>query len=175
MLVLKNPPAIAGDVRDVGLIPRSIRSHGGGHDNPLQYSCLENPVHRGAWQATVHGVAQSQTRLERLSREQGLIISDTPQELLSHGGKWGSRGSVNLSAQDPGPIPSSYSCVHPLKSVRRKESSICQSQHSWNLAKTSWDIYSLTLFSQGGMYGQSPIQGTSVLSGQVTQGEHRAS
>ena len=118
---------------------------------------------------------QSQTRLERLSREQRLIISDTPQELLSHGGKWDSRGSVNLSAQDPGPIPSSYSCVHPLKSVRRKESSICQSQHSWNLAQTSWDIYSLTLFSQGGMYGQSPTQGTSVLSGQVTQWEQRAS
>ena len=48
---------------DVGSIPGSGRSPGGGHGNPLQYSCLENPMDRGAWQATVHGVAKSQTRL----------------------------------------------------------------------------------------------------------------
>ena len=54
--------ANAGDVRDVGLIPGSIRSLGGGHGNPLQCSCLENPMDRGAWWATVHGVAKSQNR-----------------------------------------------------------------------------------------------------------------
>ena len=43
-----------------GLIPGSERSSGGGHDNPLQYSCLENPMNRGTWQATVHGVTKSQ-------------------------------------------------------------------------------------------------------------------
>ena len=57
----KNPPANAGDVRDVGLIPRMGRSPGGGHSNPLQYSCLENPMDREAWQTTVYRVAQSQT------------------------------------------------------------------------------------------------------------------
>ena len=57
----KNPPANAGDIRDAGSIPRSGRCPGGGHGNPLQYSCLENPMDRGAWQATVHRVAQSQT------------------------------------------------------------------------------------------------------------------
>ena len=62
-LVVKNPPVNAGDARDMGLIPGSGRSPGGGHGNPLQYSCLENPMDRGAWQATVHGVAKSQTRL----------------------------------------------------------------------------------------------------------------
>ena len=46
---------------DLGLIPRLGRFPGGGHGNPLQYSCLENPMDRGAWQATVHGVAKSQT------------------------------------------------------------------------------------------------------------------
>ena len=51
-LVIKNPPAIAGDVRDTGSIPGSGRSPGGGHGNPLQYSCLENPMDRGAWWAT---------------------------------------------------------------------------------------------------------------------------
>ena len=63
-LVAKNLPAIAGDVRDVGLIPGSGRSPGGGYSNPLQYSCLKNPMDRGTWQATVHRVAKSQTRLK---------------------------------------------------------------------------------------------------------------
>ena len=49
VLVVKNPPANAGDVRDVGLIPGSGRPPGGGHGNPLQYSCQENPMDRGAW------------------------------------------------------------------------------------------------------------------------------
>ena len=61
-LVVKNPPANAGGRK----IPGSGRPPGGGHGNPLQYSCLENPMDRGAWRATVHGVAQSWTRLKRL-------------------------------------------------------------------------------------------------------------
>ena len=56
-LVVKNPPANAGDIRDVGSIPGPGRSPGGGHGNPLQYSCLENPMDREAWQATVHRIA----------------------------------------------------------------------------------------------------------------------
>ena len=48
---------------DLGSIPGLGRSPGGGHGNPLQYSCLENPMDRGAWQAAVHGVTKSQTRL----------------------------------------------------------------------------------------------------------------
>ena len=58
-LVVKNPPANAGDIRDSGSIPGSGRPPGGGHGNPLLYCCLENPMDRGAYQATVHGV-QSQ-------------------------------------------------------------------------------------------------------------------
>ena len=65
-LVVKNLLANAGDTRDMGLIPGSGRSPGEGHGNPLQYSCLENPMNRGAWQATVHRVAKSQTQLKRL-------------------------------------------------------------------------------------------------------------
>ena len=60
-LVVKNPPANAGDIRDVASIPGLGRSPGGGHGNPLQCSCLENPMDRGAWQATVHRIAKSQT------------------------------------------------------------------------------------------------------------------
>ena len=63
-LVVKNMPANVRDVRDVGLIPGLGRSPGGGHGNPLQYSCLENPMDRGAWRATVRGVAQSWTGLK---------------------------------------------------------------------------------------------------------------
>ena len=59
--MVKNPPASSGDTRDAGVIPGSLRSPGGGHVNPLQYSCLENPIDRGAWQSTVHGVAKSRT------------------------------------------------------------------------------------------------------------------
>ena len=54
-LVVKNQPANAGDVRDSGLIPGLGRAPGGGHGNPLQYSCLENPMDRGAWQASPWG------------------------------------------------------------------------------------------------------------------------
>ena len=61
VLVVKNPPANAGDRRDAGLTPGLGRSPGGGHGNPLQYSCLENPMDRGALQARVHRVAKSWT------------------------------------------------------------------------------------------------------------------
>ena len=57
MLVVKNPAANTRDTRDVGLIPGSGRSPEGGHGDPHQDSCLANPMDRGAWQATVHGVA----------------------------------------------------------------------------------------------------------------------
>ena len=63
----KNLPANAGDRRDVGSIPGSVRYPGGGHGNPLQYSCLEKPMNRGALHAIVHGVMQSQTRLKQLT------------------------------------------------------------------------------------------------------------
>ena len=72
-LVVKNPPANAGDSRDVSLVPGSRRSLGGGHGNPLQYSCLENPMDRGAWWATVHRVAKSQTWLKQLSMNASIL------------------------------------------------------------------------------------------------------
>ena len=59
--MVKNPPANAGDIRDLDSIPESGRSLGGGHGNPLQYSCLENPIDGGVWQATVRWVAESDT------------------------------------------------------------------------------------------------------------------
>ena len=66
-LVVKNLPANAGDIRDMGLISGLGRSPGEKHGNPVQYSCLENPMDTGAWWATVHGVTKSWTRLKQLS------------------------------------------------------------------------------------------------------------
>ena len=67
VLVVKTP-ANAEVIRDLGLIPGSGRSPGGGHGNPLQYSCLENSMDRGAWQVTVRRMAKSRTRLKQLSK-----------------------------------------------------------------------------------------------------------
>ena len=75
-LVVKNTPTNAGDIRDAGSIPGLGRSPRGGHGNPLQYYCLENPMDRGAWGTTVHGVAKSQTRL---SMHVGALRSHVPR------------------------------------------------------------------------------------------------
>ena len=77
--MIKNLAANAGDIRDVGSVPELGRSPGEGHGNPLQYSCLENPMDRGAWWATVHKVAKSQTQLKQLS-----IHTLMPLRSLSH-------------------------------------------------------------------------------------------
>ena len=66
-LVVKNPPASAGDIRDTGSIPQLGRSPREGSGNPLQYSCLENPIDRGSWEAAVHGVAKSRTQLSHFT------------------------------------------------------------------------------------------------------------
>ena len=65
--MVKNLPANVGDVRDIASIPGLGRSPGGGHGKPLQYSCLENPMDRGVWRATVHGVAKESDMTEQLT------------------------------------------------------------------------------------------------------------
>ena len=63
-LAVKNLSANAGDIRDIGSVPGLGKSPGGGYGNPLQYSCLENPMDRGDWQATVHRLAESLAQLK---------------------------------------------------------------------------------------------------------------
>ena len=76
-LVVKNLPI--GDTSDAGSIPRSGRS-GGGHGNPLQYSCLENPMDRGAWQPTVHSVTKNRTPLKQLSTQPTCSVTTSLDE-----------------------------------------------------------------------------------------------
>ena len=84
--LVKNLPASAGDARDTGSIPGSGGSPGGGNGNLVQYSCLENPMDRGAWQATVHGAAKSRTRLSTHAQcgnvNPNLLTYPSPPSLL---------------------------------------------------------------------------------------------
>ena len=75
-LVIKNLPASAGNIRDTGSTPRLGRSPGGGHGNPLQYSCLEKSMDRGAWRVAVHRAAKSQTQLRQLGMHLGIHMCD---------------------------------------------------------------------------------------------------
>ena len=81
-LVVKNPSANAGEARDTVSIPGSGRSPGEGNGNPLQYSCLENSMDRRTWQATVHRVAKSQTRLSTHTHSK--MIPSVFKFLLKH-------------------------------------------------------------------------------------------
>ena len=89
--MVKNLPANAGDSRDRGSIPGSERCHGGGHDNPLQYSCLENPMDSGTWRATVHDIAKSWTQLcdgahtQQITTNQFTLVECWRSEVLSQG------------------------------------------------------------------------------------------
>ena len=89
--MVKNRTINAGEGRDMGFIPGSGRSPGGGDGNPLQYPCLGNPMDRGAWRATVYRIAKSQTRLKQLS---------TPSWLMNNKTKGRGHNSVFLSSQD---------------------------------------------------------------------------
>ena len=79
--MLKNLPANAGDTGDTDSTPGSGRSQGGGNGNPVHYSCLENPMDRGAWWATFCGVTQSQIPLSRHTRRTAVIIMDKLPEV----------------------------------------------------------------------------------------------
>ena len=80
VLVVKNPRTNPGDIRDSSSIPGSGRSPGGGHDNPCQYSWLENSAEGEVWRATVHGVAESHKQMNQLSTAQLIFLPVLPYE-----------------------------------------------------------------------------------------------
>ena len=104
-LVVKNPPDNPGDARDTDSIPGLGRSPGGGNGNPLQDSCLGNPMGRGAWWAIVHRVAKSWTRLSNLAH----MHTDWASETIDHRrakSVLSKMGSESEEAQEPrSPLP----------------------------------------------------------------------
>ena len=96
--VVKNASASAGDIRDLGSIPWSRRSPGEGNGNPLQYSCLENPVDRGA---TVHGVTKSRTRLKQPGVSMSLRGEHKMVQQLWNA-DWHFHKRLNMELYDPG-------------------------------------------------------------------------
>ena len=113
-LVVKNLPANAGNVRDTGSIPGSGRSLGGGHGNPLQYSCQQNHMDRGAWWATVHSVTKSQTWLKWLSkyiRIIGLPRWLNGKESACNAGDVGSVPGLRRSPREGNGNPVQYFCL----------------------------------------------------------------
>ena len=139
VLVVKNLPANAGDMRDVGLIPGSGRSPGGGNGNALQYSCLENPTDRGAWQATVHGVRKTDTdTTEDWTWLKQLSIYRNYGNYCLEGKGWpGSRLLFDLYRWRP-----AYQCklflensLAPLKRRRKKK---LGPFHVWQIYHLTW-------------------------------------
>ena len=118
--VVKNQPTNAGDAGDIGSISGLGRSPGGGNGNPLQCSCLENPRDRGAWWAAIYGVAQSRTRLKRLSSSSsndigwGFPAGTGVKNPSASAGDTGDAGSIPGSGRSPGGgngNPLQYSCL----------------------------------------------------------------
>ena len=113
--MVKNPPINVGDIKDTGSIPRLGRSPGKENGNPLQYSCLGNPMDRGTWWATVPRVSQSQTQLNRLSRHARRVYSRVVQEhspsVKAPGSDPDSATSCCLCASCPSLCASVYSSV----------------------------------------------------------------
>ena len=112
VLVVKNLPASAEAIRDAGLIPESGRSPRGGQGNPLQYSCLENPMDRGTRRATVHRYIQSQTRLSdlRFHFQVALVIENLPASAGDVRDK-GSIPELGRSLRGGQGNPLQYSCL----------------------------------------------------------------
>ena len=111
-LVVKNLLANAGDLRDGGLNPGLGRSPEEGHGNPLQYSCLENPMDRGAWQVTVHRVTKSQTWLKWLSTHTCWDSSVQEKTNSNHNCLYAFETSTSYWMYSSGPSKCSTNIVH---------------------------------------------------------------
>ena len=127
VLVVRNLPANAGDVRDVGSIPGSRRSPREGHGNPLQYSCLDNPMDRIAWRAIVHGVAKSWTLKQLLTLTLTFTLSLSPdgsdgKESVCNVGDLSLICGLGKSPRERNGKPLQYSC---------RENSMDRSYSSW--------------------------------------------
>ena len=121
VLVVKNPPANAGDLQAMGLIPGSGRPPGGGKGSPLQCSCLENPMDRGAWWAAVHRVTKSWTRLKWLSAHTRALVNWI---LLI-------RDALQISSQICLYFQTSFTCIHWLSQLLLHAYYVSALKKSW--------------------------------------------
>ena len=127
--MVKNPPANARDISDVGSIPGSGRSPGEGNGNPLHYSCLENSMARGACQASiVHGIAKSQTRLKQLSTHHARSNYSLITRSKKKKGNYNS-GASNLRDANNDRI------INTEMSIR-SENSLGEKSLTWNMSQT---------------------------------------
>ena len=116
-LVVKNPPANAVDLRDEALVPGLGRAPGGGHGNPLQYSCLENPMDRGVWQAIVHGVTKRRRWLKRFSTAHTHTSSSQGKLQQKDQGRRDTRPlrlKPHLSDPAPSPMSGHHALISPV-------------------------------------------------------------
>ena len=132
-LVVKNPLASAGGTRYTGSIPGLGRSPGGGHGSLLQYSCLENPMVRGAWRATAHGVSKSQTQLKRLCTY--VLTTHTERCLFSADTGWACCGVGRLKKEKLWFILQSQCSV--CDTVEVSTNAVKQRTGSWNILQRS--------------------------------------
>ena len=117
--MVKTLPANAGDVRDMGSISGLGRSSGGGHSNPLQYSCLENPMDRGAWLATVCRVIKSRTQLKWISTHAcSALFSHKKNEIMLFATTWINLEIVILSKSDR---KIAYDIIHMWNLKKKKK------------------------------------------------------
>ena len=161
---IKNLFASAGDIRDAGTIPGSWRPPGAGHSNPPQYSCLENSMDRGAWWATIHRVAKSQTLLKQLSMRACTHMHTHTHTHICSAGKepaWnvGDLGSIFGLGRSPGigkSYPLQYSGLeNPMENpMGCKESDMTEwlsliyntyTQYIMNISGNSLEIASLIM------------------------------
>ena len=154
VVMIKNPPANAGDV---GLIPGLERSHGAGNGNPLQYSCLENPMYRGALWATLHGVAKSQTRLSYWAPTQTSAMLGLQGWVAIHSGLHGTRwGLQRLSLSCGSGIDSVFEfyAVHPPVSRRPcRPSQAKEPPQASTIPRLTWAFIDFQLISTGEITG----------------------
>ena len=158
-LMVKNPPANAGDTREVGSIPGSGRSPGIGNGNPLQYSCLENSMDRGAWWAMVHGVIQSWARLNTKKSTWSLYLWSSQGQLLARSG-----GLPDRAEPTPTPVslssawtPLACGCPHALHIHTHHHLLWVRPSPSQSWAPTHWSLrVCLSVSKEGNSLGHTP-------------------
>ena len=154
--VVKNLPANAGDVRDAGSIPALGRSPGGEYGTPLHYSCLENPMDRGAWRATVHRISKSRTWLSDSAQHSTGVNDSSHPTTKRHPGLQGCRNLPGCCLRpSPRPQGRSFPTSHTRGFLRWSYSQFINILKPGRTYLSSWECLSQHFF-----FLQSPLSRT---------------